>query len=181
MEIQSPGKLPNIVTLDNMCNTRYSRNPGIARVLAEMGWVRELNEGVQRIYDEMQGFFLHGPIFSEPNDASVMLILENSITSRVMRRDDALAGDLGQEVLDGLNEYELAALKYIYAKGRNRQRTLRSARSQCKGCEASTSWTCRQGSPCLAWVRPKGSFAALHTQVSSANVESASLYRFEWD
>lgn len=44
MEIQSPGKLPNIVTLDNMRNTRYSRNPGIARVLAEMGWVRELNE-----------------------------------------------------------------------------------------------------------------------------------------
>ena len=37
MEIQSPGKLPNIVTLDNMRNTRYSQNPGIARVLAEMG------------------------------------------------------------------------------------------------------------------------------------------------
>lgn len=118
MEIQSPGKLPNIVTLDNMRNTRYSRNPGIARVLAEMGWVRELNEGVQRIYDEMQSFFLHDPIFAEPNDASVMLTLENSITSRVMRRDDALAGDVGQEVLDGLSEYELTALQYIYAKGR---------------------------------------------------------------
>ena len=47
-----------------------------------------------------------------------MLILENSITSRVMRRDDAFAGDVGQEVLDGLNEYELTALQYIYAKGR---------------------------------------------------------------
>lgn len=117
MEIQSPGKLPNIVTLDNMRNTRYSRNPGIARVLAEMGWVRELNEGVQRIYDEMQSFFLHDPIFTEPNDASVMLTLENSITSRVMRRDDALAGNIGQDVIDELNEYELAALQYIYAKG----------------------------------------------------------------
>lgn len=117
MEIQSPGKLPNIVTLDNMRNTRYSRNPGIARVLAEMGWVRELNEGVQRIYDEMQSFFLNDPIFTEPNDASVMLTLENSITSRVMRRDDALAGNVGQDVIDELNEYELAALQYIYAKG----------------------------------------------------------------
>ena len=117
MEIQSPGKLPNIVTLDNMRNTRYSRNPGIARVLAEMGWVRELNEGVQRIYDEMQSFFLNDPIFTEPNDASVMLTLENSITSRAMRRDDALAGNIGQDVIDELSEYELAALQYIYAKG----------------------------------------------------------------
>lgn len=117
MEIQSPGKLPNIVTLDNMRNTRYSRNPGIARVLAEMGWVRELNEGVQRIYDEMQSFFLHDPIFTEPNDASVMLTLENSITSRVMRRDDAIAGNVGQDVINELSEYELAALRYVYAKG----------------------------------------------------------------
>lgn len=117
MEIQSPGKLPNIVTLDNMRNTRYSRNPGIARVLAEMGWVRELNEGVQRIYDEMQSFFLHDPIFTEPNDASVMLTLENSITSRVMRRDDALVGDVGQDVINKLSEYELTALRYAYATG----------------------------------------------------------------
>ena len=57
LEILSPGKLPNIVTLDNMLNTRYSRNPRIARVLGEFGWVKELNEGVKRIYDEMQMYF----------------------------------------------------------------------------------------------------------------------------
>lgn len=44
LEIFSPGQLPNIVTLDNMLNTRYSRNPRIARVLSEFGWVKELNE-----------------------------------------------------------------------------------------------------------------------------------------
>lgn len=51
MEIFSPGKLPNIVTLDNMKYTRYSRNPKIARVLSDFGYVRELNEGVKRIYN----------------------------------------------------------------------------------------------------------------------------------
>lgn len=50
LEVVSPGALPNIVTLDNMRNTRYSRNPRIARTLVEFGWVRELNEGVKRIY-----------------------------------------------------------------------------------------------------------------------------------
>ncbi|MEG0375393.1 MAG: ATP-binding protein [Raoultibacter sp.] len=118
MEILSPGRLPNIVTLDNMRNTRYSRNPGIARVLAEMGWVRELNEGVKRIYDEMQSFFLHDPIFTEPNDASVMLTLENSATSRVLRREDSMANEFGREEVGLLSEYELVAMQYVYARGR---------------------------------------------------------------
>jgi ATP-dependent DNA helicase RecG len=46
LEITSPGKLPNIVTLENMRRTRWLRNPTIARTLVEFGWVRELNEGV---------------------------------------------------------------------------------------------------------------------------------------
>lgn len=118
MEILSPGKLPNVVTLENMRNTRWARNPIIARTLTEFGWVRELNEGVQRIYDEMASFFLNDPIFEEPNDASVQLTLENSITSRVLRRQDALTNSIGQAAFEGLNEYEFAAMQYVYAKGR---------------------------------------------------------------
>ena len=38
----------------------------VARTLVEFGWVRELNEGVQRIYDEMASFFLNDPVFSQP-------------------------------------------------------------------------------------------------------------------
>ncbi len=58
LEILSPGKLPSIVTIDNIRDTRFSRNPRIARVLTEFGWVRELNEGVKRIYEDMEDFFL---------------------------------------------------------------------------------------------------------------------------
>lgn len=32
---------------------RYSRNPKIARVLSDFGYVRELNEGVKRIYNTL--------------------------------------------------------------------------------------------------------------------------------
>lgn len=124
MEITSPGKLPNIVTLENMKYTRWSRNPTIARALVEFGWVRELNEGVQRIYDEMAGFFLREPTFSEPNGASVRLTLENSATSRVLRRGDSIASDIGEDVLGALGEYELAALQYVYGRGRVTAREL---------------------------------------------------------
>lgn len=113
MEIFSPGELPNLVTLENMLNTRYSRNPRIARVLCEFGWVKELNEGVKRIYDEMQSLFLKVPIYSEPNHNSVLLVLENSITSRKLRNDEKILKIIGEENMTNLNEYELKILQYL--------------------------------------------------------------------
>lgn len=56
LEIISPGKFPHIVNADNIKETRYSRNPKIARALTEMGWVRELGEGVKRIYERNEQF-----------------------------------------------------------------------------------------------------------------------------
>lgn len=53
LSIESPGKLPNIVTIENIKEERFSRNPRIARTLTEFGWVREMNEGVKRIFSEM--------------------------------------------------------------------------------------------------------------------------------
>ena len=118
MEIQSPGKLPNLVTLDNMRHTRWSRNPVIARTLIEFGWVRELNEGVGRIYDEMQEYYLDPPEFSEPNNASVRLTLKNNIEARTMRQKDSLNDRIGGELYGSLTEYERTALQYVYGRGR---------------------------------------------------------------
>ena len=61
---------------------------------------------------------MNEPIFEEPNDASVQLTLENSITSRVLRREDALTDSIGQEAFEALSEYELAAMQYVFARGR---------------------------------------------------------------
>lgn len=113
LEIFSPGKLPNIVTLDNMKNTRYSRNPRIARVLSEFGWVKELNEGVKRIYDEMDGFYLNKPTYSEPNRNSVLLVLENSITSRTLRVEDRIQKNFDESVFNSLNEYEIKIIQFL--------------------------------------------------------------------
>ena len=113
MEIYSPGTLPNIVTLDNMKTTRYSRNPRIARVLGEFGWVKELNEGVKRIYDEMQSSYLNEPKYSEPNNNSVLLVLENSITSRHIRTDEKLSTIFNQDTLNSLNEYQTILVQYL--------------------------------------------------------------------
>ena len=65
LEIESPGRLPGLVRVQNIQNMRFSRNPHIARVLAEMtGYVRELNEGVRRMFEEMEQHGLRAPVFS---------------------------------------------------------------------------------------------------------------------
>lgn len=117
LEIKSPGKLPNIVTLENMKEERYSRNPKIARILSEFGWVKELNEGVKRIYSEMQQSFLHDPIYSEPGD-NVLLILENNILNRTVRRFDAIQSIIGKDKFRKLSADELTLLQYAFNAGR---------------------------------------------------------------
>ena len=118
LEITSPGKLPNIVTLSNLKSTRYSRNPKIARVLSEFGWVKELNEGVKRIYNEMSNFFLDEPIFSEPNNNSVNLTLKNNIVMRRIRNSEQLQSKFSDGIWDSLTSDEQAALSIAFSKNR---------------------------------------------------------------
>lgn len=118
LEIVSPGALPNIVTLDNMRTTRYSRNPRIARTLVEFGWVRELNEGVKRIYTEMQDSLLNDPVYTEPSGTKVQLTLENNIVARTVRRSEALEDRLSAEAIASLGDYELTAVRLAFTNGK---------------------------------------------------------------
>lgn len=83
LEITSPGTLPNRVTLENMRTTRFARNPKICHVLTSFEMVRELNEGVHRMYEEMDELGLPAPEFSEPSGMVVKLVLRNDIARRV--------------------------------------------------------------------------------------------------
>ena len=118
LEICSPGKLGGFVTLDNMKKKRYSRNPQIARVLSEIGIVRELNEGVKRIYSEMQRFFLKEPIYSEPDRNSVLLVLDNNIIMRSRRKEESmLKNNSIQSKWKELNYLERQVLVTTFDKG----------------------------------------------------------------
>lgn len=112
LEIQSPGRLPYLVTVDNIRETRYSRNPSIARVLTSFGWVRELNEGVKRIYSEMEEFFLEDPIYSE-DEQTVKLVLKNNIVMRSKRSRERLVENVGTQVWEDLDELERSILVYM--------------------------------------------------------------------
>ncbi|GAB2566156.1 ATP-binding protein [Gracilibacillus alcaliphilus] len=116
LEVHSPGKLPSIVNVNNIKEVRYSRNPKIARALTEMGWVRELGEGVKRMYEEMSNFFLEEPIYQE-DQQSVHLTLKNNIVMRRIRRhehiDARISGQWGK-----LSHAQQVALELIYSQGK---------------------------------------------------------------
>lgn len=98
LEIESPGRFPDIVTADNISYTRFSRNKTIARVMTEFEWVRELNEGVKKIYSDMADAGLPAPEYVEtPN--TVKLILRNNIDERTGRGNKA-----SEEIPKGLEE-----------------------------------------------------------------------------
>lgn len=118
LEIYSPGKLGGFVTIDNMQNKRYSRNPQIARVLVEFGYVRELNEGVKRIYREMKDFYLKEPIYSEPDNHSLLLVLDNNIEVRSRRKKETMLkkSEISNKWKD-LNYLEQKVIQAVYDKG----------------------------------------------------------------
>lgn len=87
LEVESPGRLPGLVRLDNIRSTRYSRNPRIARVLAELGFVRELGEGVDRMFNEMSARGLPAPSFRQ-DDASFTVTLFNQRLSSMAEQLD---------------------------------------------------------------------------------------------
>lgn len=103
MEIISPGKPPNFVTIENMRTSRYSRNPRIARALTAFEWVREFNEGVKKIYSDMSEAGLPEPEYALSNGQIVKLTLRNDIENRVPRLMSGKPSFIPSST-DGINE-----------------------------------------------------------------------------
>jgi ATP-dependent DNA helicase RecG len=62
--VRSPGLPPPPVTLEQLRQQKhihFSRNPLIVRALADLGYLREIGEGVPRIFQEMETYGLNPP------------------------------------------------------------------------------------------------------------------------
>lgn len=80
IEVRSPGLPPQPVTVEAL-NRRerlhISRNPLIVRVLAELGYVRELGEGIPRMFDVMEQEGFYPPRFASIGGTSFEVTLRN--------------------------------------------------------------------------------------------------------
>ncbi len=122
LEISNSGPLPAQVTISNIKSERFARNPRVARVLEDMGYVRQLNEGVSRIYESMEKSMLSVPEYREHN-GNVYLTLRNKISRHSKTINDAvmekvakdwkLLNDTQRKVLFFLFTYHKATLNEI--------------------------------------------------------------------
>jgi ATP-dependent DNA helicase RecG len=79
MEVTSPGRLPGPVTIANIKDERFSRNPAIVQVLSDMGFIERLGYGVDRVIDLMQQQQLSAPEFEE-TAGGFRVVLRNANT-----------------------------------------------------------------------------------------------------
>lgn len=81
MEVLSPGAPVAPVTVEALLageRIHASRNPFIARVLVELGLMREAGEGIPRMFDEMQRSLLAAPELELTIDGRFLVRLRNS-------------------------------------------------------------------------------------------------------
>ncbi len=126
LEISNSGPLPAQVTVHNIRKKRYSRNPRLGRVLSDMGYVRELNEGVNRIYESMEESMLSQPKYIDEDD-TVTLFLENTVAPNER--------SIAEEVLVGISEkwesYNDTQRKIFQCLFNNNQATIKQLAEYC--------------------------------------------------
>jgi ATP-dependent DNA helicase RecG len=84
MEIKSPGQLLSTVSLADLQalkGVHESRNPLVARVLREVGLVREMGEGIRRIYQVMKSSALATPELVSDSSGFLVKLFSRSMYS----------------------------------------------------------------------------------------------------
>jgi ATP-dependent DNA helicase RecG len=121
MEVRSPGGLPGPVTVANIKEERFSRNPAIVQVLSDMGFIERLGYGVDRVFELMRQRNLHAPEFEE-SEARFRVVLYNEI-EKVSGRGTSPATPLefhGSYQGTPINPRQEAALVYLHSEGISR-------------------------------------------------------------
>jgi len=115
IEVRSPGLLPPPVTLEHLRhhkNIHFSRNPLIVRTLADLGYLKEMGEGIPRIFQEMEHYGLHPPEFSVEGFLFIVTLRNTPIY------DETTLRWLNQFATAQINLRQRRLLAYAYCHGK---------------------------------------------------------------
>lgn len=85
LEVLSPGKLLSKYTIEDLKELKgahESRNTYVARVLREYGYIRELGEGIRRMFELMKSNELVEPQISSPNKSFIVILFYKFIYTK---------------------------------------------------------------------------------------------------
>lgn len=123
LEVISPGGLPGYITLDNIVDEHFSRNPRIVAGLFQWGYIEELGLGIDRMIEEMLRAGHPAPVF-RATPYSFTVTLYNAQERQVIPDWER-----------SMNERQLRALQYLREHG---SITNREYRSLCPDVSAET-------------------------------------------
>lgn len=106
LEVISPGGLPGYITIDNIVDEHFSRNPRLVRGLFQWGYIEELGLGIDRMIEDMvqDG---HPPPEFKATPYSFTVVLHN------VRERYAAPAPWERN----MNERQLKALNYVRDQG----------------------------------------------------------------
>ncbi len=115
LEVISPGGLPGYITLDNIVEEHFSRNPRLVSGLFHWGYIEELGLGIDRMIEEMLENGHPAPVF-EAKPYSFTVRLFNTI-----ERIPSI-----KKWPTNMNERQMKALAYLEKEGRITNREYRA-------------------------------------------------------
>ena len=130
LEIHSPGSLPGPMTIENLKEERFSRNPIIVQILSDMGFIERLGYGVNRVIELMKSQGYDAPTFiNSEHGFKVKLSKQRQVKAEaeavpIAPPPDAITEELlhfngvykGQEI----NPRQESALVYLHQKSTSR-------------------------------------------------------------
>jgi len=128
MEVHSPGSLPGPMTVDNLKDERFSRNPIIVQILSDMGFIERLGYGVDRVIELMKSQGHTAPTFiNNPHGFKVTLNNQSQAKSQPDSKEsssDSPKKDIlhfnGEYKEQEINSRQEAALVYLHQKDTSR-------------------------------------------------------------
>lgn len=127
MEVHSPGRLPGPMTLENLKDERFSRNPIIVQVLADMHFIERLGYGVDRVIELMRQQNMAEPAFTERGGGFTVTLQNRAQPVAEMEPETSQPAPKADEIIfDGtylgqaINPRQEAALKYLHKTNNTR-------------------------------------------------------------
>jgi ATP-dependent DNA helicase RecG len=106
LEVTSPGGLPAHITVDNIVDEHYSRNPRLVNGLYQWGYIEELGLGVDRMIEDMVSAGHVPPTFDAKGHRFTVLLFNKKDPSRAV-----------PEWEQNMNDRQIKAVQYVQRNG----------------------------------------------------------------
>jgi ATP-dependent DNA helicase RecG len=106
LEVISPGGLPGFMTVDNIVEEHFSRNPRVVSGLFQWGYIEELGLGIDRMIEEMTQFGQPPPKFKATPYSFTVMLSNEQVRRAIPAWENAM------------NERQARALSFLREEGR---------------------------------------------------------------